>query len=106
MNVLHYISPEGRDLYQEWLDGLTDLRGRAAIFRRIERLQGGNFGDCRFCGDGVWELRVDVGPGYRVYYAKSGESVILILCGGDKRTQARDIRRAIATWKTWQETRQ
>ena len=68
--------------------------------RRIDRLIAGNFGDSEYCRDGVWELRIDVGPGYRVYYAKSGASIVLLLCGGDKRTQDTDIKNAIQYWKT------
>ena len=70
-----------------------------AFFMRVEL---GNFGDHKFCRDGVWELRVDVGPGYRVYYALSGQRVVLLLCGGDKRTQDADIARAATYWQDWQ----
>jgi putative addiction module killer protein len=62
----------------------------------------GNFGDHKFCRDGVWELRIDVGPGYRVYYAVAGSQVVLLLCGGDKRTQGADINRACEYWQDWQ----
>lgn len=75
---------------------------RIAIDRRINRLELENFGDHKFCRDGVWELRIDVGPGYRVYYAMAGSQVILLLLGGDKRTQTSDIDRACAYWKDWQ----
>ncbi len=66
------------------------------------RLEQGNFGDHRFCRDGVWELRIDVGPGYRIYYTLSGSCVVLLLCGGDKRTQARDISRAESLLRDWE----
>jgi putative addiction module killer protein len=95
MPVLHYQSEAGVDLYQEWLDRLTDLDARVRIVRRVDRVANGHFGDCKFCRDGVWELRIDCGPGYRVYYAKVDGNVVLLLCGGDKRKQARDISRAI-----------
>jgi putative addiction module killer protein len=62
----------------------------------------GNFGDHKFCRDGVWELRVDVGAGYRVYYALTGDTIVLLLCGGDKDTQSSDINRACEYWKRWQ----
>jgi putative addiction module killer protein len=77
-------------------------RQRIAIDRRINRVELGNFGDHKFCRDGVWELRIDVGPGYRVYYAIAGSQVILLLCAGDKRTQASDIARACEYWQDWQ----
>ena len=64
--------------------------GRIIIQRRIDRVANGNFGDHRFCRDGVWELRIDYGPGYRVYYARAGETVVLLLCGGSKRSQSAD----------------
>ncbi len=66
------------------------------------RIEHGNFGDHRFCRDGVWELRIDVGTGYRVYYALPGHSVVLLLCGGDKRRQDADISRAVILWQDWQ----
>ena len=73
-----------------------------SIDRRIYRLEQGNFGDHKFCRDGVWELRVDVGTGYRVYYAIEGNDIILLLCAGDKRTQDTDITRACSYWQDWQ----
>lgn len=66
-------------------------------------MERGNFGDCRYCRDGVGELRVDVGPGYRVYYALSGPRIVLLLCGGNKRRQQADIDRAVAYWQDWQD---
>ena len=75
MQIRHYLTSAGRDPYQHWLDRLKDLRARVAIQRRIDRLATGNFGDHKACRDGVWELRVDFGPGYRVYYAKAGSTV-------------------------------
>jgi putative addiction module killer protein len=67
MQLLHYLNPAAQDIYQDWLDGLRDMRARIAIDRRVERLTRGSFGDHKFCRDGVWELRIDTGPGYRVY---------------------------------------
>jgi putative addiction module killer protein len=106
MEVLHYLDANGDDPFQDWLDRLRDLRGRIAIDRRIERVVNGNFGDHAFCRDGVWELRVDFGPGYRVYYAQAGSITVLLLCGGDKRSQDRDIDRAAAYWQDFQKRRQ
>ena len=102
MQILHYLTAEGRDLFQDWLDGLRDMRARIAILRRVDRVVRGNFGDHRFCREGVWELRIDVGAGYRVYYAQAGQTVLLLLCGGDKRTQGADIARAVAYWQDYQ----
>jgi putative addiction module killer protein len=68
----------------------------------MNRIESGNFGDHNFCRDGVWELRIDVGPGYRVYYAVAGSQVVLLLCGGDKRTQDADTTRAWEYWRDWQ----
>ena len=68
---------------------------------RVLRMGAGNFGDCKPLHGGVWELRIDYGPGYRVYYAISGHRVVLLLCGGDKRTQDADIDRAVACWHDW-----
>lgn len=101
MELLHYLTPEGIDLYQEWLDNLRDMKARIAIDRRIERIIKGNFGDKKFCRDGVWELRIDVGAGYRVYYAQAGQEIILLLCGGDKSTQSNDINKAVLCWRDW-----
>ena len=106
MELLHYLTEDGADLYQDWLDRLRDLRARVAVDRRVERLVNGNFGDRKFCGDGVWELRIDVGPGYRVYHAQAGSTLVLLLCGGDKRNQDRDITQAIACWDDFQRRRQ
>ena len=102
MEVRHYVTASGTDPYQRWLDGLKDLRGRVAIQRRIDRVIDGNFGDHRFCRDGVWELKVDFGPGYRVYYGQDKGSIVLLLCGGPKRTQTADIQRAALYWLDFQ----
>ena len=83
------------EVFAEWLDGLRDLRARARIQARIERLAMGNPGDVRPVGEGVSELRIDHGPGYRVYFTKRGQELIVLLAGGDKSTQAEDIRTAL-----------
>ncbi len=100
--VEHYITAEGKDPTQSWLDGLRDMRGRVAVLRRIDRITLGNFGDHKPVGGGVWELRVDVGPGYRLYYAQAGYTLVLLLCGGDKSSQQADIERALGHWTDWQ----
>ena len=81
--------------YALWLDGLHDIFARARIQVRIERLAAGNPGDVKPVGEGVSELRIDYGPGYRVYYTKRGRKVVILLAGGDKRTQATDIKAAL-----------
>ncbi len=101
--IQHYLtSGEERDLYLDWLEQLRDTTAKISVVRRVTRIEQGNFGDHRFCRDGVWELRIDVGAGYRVYYAVAGKLVVLLLCGGDKRTQNEDINRACEYWQDWQ----
>jgi len=95
--IRHLISG-GKDVFGDWIDGLKDAVGRTAIKRRINRVVDGNFGDRRFVGYGVWELRIHYGPGYRVYYGEDGLVIVLLLCGGDKRTQWQDIVRAKKLW--------
>lgn len=102
MELLHYVTASGIDVIQKWMDGLHDMRARVAIQRRINRAVLGNFGDHKFCRDGVYELRIDTGPGYRVYYARDGVTVILLLCGGDKRGQDKDLDRAVEYWRDYQ----
>ncbi|MBT4286363.1 MAG: type II toxin-antitoxin system RelE/ParE family toxin [Deltaproteobacteria bacterium] len=83
------------DKFTKWIDALSDIRARARIQVRIERLTSGNPGDVKPIGEGVSELRVDYGPGYRVYYKKQGSTFIILLVGGDKRTQSKDIKTAL-----------
>ena len=83
------------EVFAKWLDGLRDVRARARILVRIKRLATGNPGDARPVGEGVSELRIDYGPGYRVYCKKRGREVVILLAGGDKRTQASDIKTAL-----------
>jgi putative addiction module killer protein len=100
--IRHYLTRSERDVYMVWRQQIRDPRARISIDRRINRIELGNFGDHKFCRDGVWELRIDVGQGYRVYYGIAGTEVILLLCGGDKRTQNTDIDRACEYWLDWQ----
>lgn len=86
-----------------WLSSLRDRRAVGRITVRIDRLAGGNPGDVEPVGSGVSEMRIDYGPGYRVYYQQRGPVIVLLLCGGDKRTQTADIRRAIQIAKDWKE---
>jgi putative addiction module killer protein len=100
--VLEYLTDAGDSPFSLWVDGLNDAQTVARIDARVGRLVEGLFGDCKPVGDGVWELRIDWGPGYRVYYAQSGKLVLLLLCGGDKRHQKADIKRAMKYWEDWQ----
>ncbi len=81
--------------FAKWIDGLRDIRARARVQARIERLAAGNPGDVKPVGEGVSEMRIDYGPGYRVYFKKRGRLLIILLVGGDKRTQSRDIKTAL-----------
>jgi len=83
------------EVFAKWIDGLHDIRARARILARIERLAAGNPGDVKPVGEGVSELRINYGPGYRVYYKKQGQKLLILLAGGDKSTQAKDIKAAL-----------
>ena len=94
-----YVTPEGKAPFEVWYSSLRDKRAKARIFNRIDRIRLGNFGDCRSAGAGVYELRVDYGPGYRVYFGLLGTTAVLLLGGGSKKTQRRDIKAAHHYWK-------
>ena len=96
-----YEAEDGRIPIKEWLCALADRTARARIAARLARMGAGNFGDCKPLSSGVWELRIDHGPGYRVYYAKAGKAIVLLLIGGDKRRQQADIETATAYLKDW-----
>ena len=83
------------ETFAQWLDGLLDVRARARVQVRVERLAAGNAGDVEPVGEGVSELRIDYGPAYRVYFKKHGRDVVILLAGGDKRTQSADIKTAL-----------
>jgi putative addiction module killer protein len=100
--IRNYIDLAGKDVLLEWKRKLRDSTAKMSIDRCIFRLEMGNFGDHKFCRDDVWELRVDTGASYRVYYAVEGKNIILLLCAGDKRTQDTDITRACSYWQDWQ----
>jgi putative addiction module killer protein len=86
--------------FSEWISSL-EARARGIVRARLNRIRLGNFGDCKTIGEGVEELRIDFGPGYRVYFGRQGPSIIMLLCGGSKRTQARDISNAKKYWKEY-----
>ena len=83
------------ELFVQWLDALVDIRARARVLARIKRLAEGNAGDVKPVGEGVSEMRIDYGPGYRVYFTKQGREIIVLLAGGDKRTQSAEIKTAL-----------
>lgn len=99
--ILHYLDARGADRFQDWLDALADRKAKLAIIRRVARLAGGLPGDRESLRGGIQELRIDVGPGYRVYFAFVGKTVVLLTCGGTKRTQDRDIASAIDMLRDW-----
>jgi putative addiction module killer protein len=82
------------DLFSKWLLKLKDIQGKVAIIRRVKRVRAGNFGDHKSVGDKVSELRITTGPGYRVYYTQQGDEIIILLVGGDKSSQSKDIEKA------------
>jgi len=97
--VFVYSRSDGSEPFTDWLRGLRDGGGRGRIRQRIARLRLGNFGDTRSVGNGVFELRLHVGPGYRVYFGREGDRAVILLCGGDKGSQDRDIERAKEYWR-------
>ena len=97
--LLRYQGKDGREPLTRWLHRLRDRQAHAHVLARLDRLENGNFGECRALQSGVWELKIDHGPGYRVYYGQVGKTILLLLCGGDKRTQQTDIERAVMYWK-------
>ena len=94
-----YARPDGVVPFKRWIGSIRDRKVADRILRRIARLALGNFGDSRSVGEGVQELRIPIGPGIRVYFGRQGEAIVVLLCGGDKQTQRRDIGRAQLYWK-------
>ncbi len=95
--VREFLTPRGRSPYREWFSSL-DVAERGRVQARMLRFELGNFGDHRLVGKGVWEARLMFGPGYRVYFARQGDSIVVLLAGGDKKTQASDIALAQEYW--------
>lgn len=91
----------GRVPFDDWFDSLRDMRFQAAVDSRLARVRAGNFGDRKSVGGGVCELRINAGPGLRIYYGEYGKELVILLGGGDKATQARDINRAKQLWEQW-----
>mgnify|MGYP000963347741 CR=1 FL=1 len=103
--LMLYQLQNGKEPYSEWIKGLRDSVGANRIRSRIARLARGNFGDHKPVGDGVFEIRFQFGPGYRIYFGKDGDTFVILLCGGDKSTQSKDITLAKAYWAEWLQDR-
>jgi putative addiction module killer protein len=103
--IRYYRDIKGKSPYTTWISSLKDIRGVQRIEARLTNLQKGNFGVARSVGGGVMELKIDFGPGYRVYFAREGSSVVILLCGGDKNSQSKDIRLAQDYWADYKERR-
>ena len=99
-----YRDPNGREPYTKWLESIQELEAQERIQTRLYRVEEGNLGDYRSVGDGVFELRFRFGPGYRVYFGQIGNTIVLLLCGGDKSSQTRDIKQAKAYWQEYKES--
>ena len=102
-DIRRYITPDGRNPFAEWLSSLRNLNAVVKIEQRLDRVRLGNLGNSKSVGEGVCELKVDFGPGYRVYFGQFGSTILLILCGGDKSSQEQDIRKAKEYWKEYEE---
>jgi putative addiction module killer protein len=99
--IVFYADEDGNEPFQVWIDGLRDKQGRRRIISRLFRVQQGNYGDVKPIGEGLSELRIFFGPGYRVYFGEEGGNIVVILCGGDKDSQGRNIEDAKAYWKEY-----
>lgn len=97
----YYITETGKIPFRDWLESLKDIHARAKIRVALDRIRLGNFGHAKSVGEGVHEFKIDYGPGYRVYYAFSGAAIVLLLLGGDKASQSKDIVRAKEYWKVF-----
>ncbi len=100
--IRRYRTAGGREPFTDWVSGLRDRQAQARILVRLERLELGNLGDCKPVGAGVSELRIDWGPGYRVYFGRDAQTVIVLICGGDKRKQDADIKKAVELWHEYE----
>lgn len=101
--IVEYVQEDGHIPFRDWLGSLKDRRAQAIIDSRLTRVRLGNLGHCRSVGGPVMELKIDYGPGYRVYFGQDGDTIVVLLCGGDKGTQASDIKKAQAYWADYQE---
>ena len=100
--IAYYTTIDGKAPFREWYMGLRDQEVKAIISQRLDRVSLGLLGDWKSLSDGVYELRVNYGPGYRVYIGQDGQKLVLLLCGGDKKTQSKDITTAKKYWENYQ----
>jgi putative addiction module killer protein len=100
-HVIVYAKPNGKEPFYEWLNDVRDMASRKRILARVSRLQQGNYGDCEAIGEGVSELRMFFGSGYRVYFGEQNNHIVVLLCGGDKASQTKDIEQAKAYWEEY-----
>ena len=101
--LIYYVAESGKVPFRDWFESLNDFKTQAVIEARLARLRVGNFGKCEPVGLGVFELKIDYGPGYRIYFARAGRQAVLLLWGGAKSTQRKDIRKAHQYWKDYRE---
>ncbi len=106
ISLNEYIDRQGKSPYADWLRDLRDARAKAKVIMQVDKMELGLFGDVEPIGEGLSELRIHYGPGYRVYYGKQAHQVYLLLCGGDKSTQSKDIKKAKEYWKEHKRRRQ
>ncbi len=102
-DISYYVSENARIPFREWFEALHDYNARTVIDARLTRLNAGNFGNCQSVGEGVFEFKINYGPGYRIYFGNTSTRVILLLCGGDKSTQQKDIQIAHYYWQHFKE---
>ncbi len=101
IELFRYQGEDGQEPFSEWLNSLRDKMAQARIRIRLRQVEAGNFGDCEPVGEGVIELRIHIGAGYRVYCGRHGKALVLLLCGGNKASQTSDIQRAKVLWTEW-----
>ncbi len=101
IEIFRYQTADGKEPVTEWLQSMRDKQAQAKLRVRLRRMEAGNFGDCKPVGDGVLELREHLGAGYRVYFGRHGQQVVILLCGGSKKPQAADIGKAKEFWADW-----
>lgn len=100
-DVIVFSTKDGKEPFSDWLNNIKDIKNKHRIFTRIRRLEQGNYGDCKSVGDAISELRMFFGSGYRVYFAETENCIVVLLCGGDKKTQKKDIKQAKIYWQEY-----
>ena len=97
--IQNYETPDGRPPFKNWFNSIKDKSAKVKVIQRIDRMILGNFGDCKNLGDGIYETRIHYGPGYRIYWGDLNGVIVILLCGGSKRTQKQDINKAREYWQ-------